>query len=247
MPKQKKRFEWSFDKTILVVSWATLALLWFVSLPHAQEIIYKSEQGSESFRDWKAWSFAIAIEVVPALFVIVALHLKDLSVPRRYGLWAMAMPFVVLSLHIQLAYNQRELQLWSIELAFPLPYGIIVCTTLIAFVLNASKVHINWTNLKAELESWRIWGQQVKPHLDDFDQERKSWLFEKTQLLSLLDEPKEAQPALAIDAPLRKQLSMSAGWQDQAYQKYLKGKSSGMGREKLMEAIGQIIEEYKEQ
>ncbi len=129
-----------FVTALVGASWILTIALLVVSIPHSVEIIYEHERGPLEYRLLKATLLAVAIEVVPALLVLTALHTRHLESHEQYALFGMAAPFLALTIHAQWRYYGQSsawiLQDW--ELALVLPGGALVGAVLIAFLLPHS-------------------------------------------------------------------------------------------------------------
>jgi len=120
--------------------WLTLLFVLYVSVPHAVAVLEHYEPGGNELN---AVCMALAIELVPALAFLVAMHFVGLRWEVRTLLIVLALPFVVLSFLIQSEAFDRagkhSLDAWILALA--LPYGVIVTSLGIAIITSYVSRH----------------------------------------------------------------------------------------------------------
>lgn len=124
------------DAYLLLASWMLAIFLLCVSIPHSIEVIAQKEHGAGDWPGIKAALMALAIETVPALAILIALHNRQITTTQRRWLYGLSAPFVALVFHLQYIYYAgiKTEPLHPVELALILPYGVIVSSILIAFL-----------------------------------------------------------------------------------------------------------------
>jgi flagellar biosynthesis chaperone FliJ len=182
----------TFDQLMVIAGWTLVAFFLWVSIPHSVEIILLYEHG-----DWalvKAITMAAAIELIPAFTFMLALHHTSLESAKRYLLMGLAAPLVLLVLHIQYSYyfGTKEIQIWALELAAVLPYGILVGTVAIAFLGSAFQ--------KANA----VLTEKIKQAVEAVEAQWREIVEQKEQTLEATRQELEASQAVArnlINAP----------------------------------------------
>lgn len=182
----------TFDQLMVITGWTLVAFFLWVSIPHSVEIILLYEHG-----DWaliKAIAMAAAIELIPAFTFMLALHHTSLESSKRKLLMGLAAPLVLLVLHIQYSYyfSSKEIQIWALELAAVLPYGILVGTVAIAFLGSA------FHQASAALT------EKIKQAVEAVEAQWREIVEEKEQILEATRQELEASQAVArnlINAP----------------------------------------------
>ena len=139
----RARLQKSFNGLLVAATWLLALALLSVSVPHTVEIITLYERGEWAAREAKAIAMSLVLEIIPALTLLTALHNTTLTLKQRQILAGLSFPFVILTLHIQFSYyaGPTNWPIYPLELALPLPYGVLVCSAIIAFVWPKMERH----------------------------------------------------------------------------------------------------------
>ena len=139
----RARLQKSFNGLLVAATWLLALALLSVSVPHTVEIITLYERGEWAAREAKAIAMSLVLEIIPALTLLTALHNATLTLKQRQILAGLSFPFVLLTLHIQFSYyaGPTGWPIYPLELALPLPYGVLVCSAIIAFVWPKMEQH----------------------------------------------------------------------------------------------------------
>jgi hypothetical protein len=153
----RARLQKSFNGLLVAATWLLALALLSVSVPHTVEIITLYERGEWAAREAKAIAMSLVLEIIPALTLLTALHNTTLTLKQRQILAGLSFPFVILTLHIQFSYyaGPTNWPIYPLELALPLPYGVLVCSAIIAFVWPKMERHTTGAEVAAQFAEMR--------------------------------------------------------------------------------------------